>query len=467
MDALQRADKILTRDAQIVEHLGRDGGGGQIDARHDPAHRLYRRLAGQRGNVRADEAVSGASEFGDIDAFVERHAAGVDGEYLAAAAFVGYADDDLAVEAAGAAQRLVDRIGAVGGGDDDKIGTRLQPVHQREQLRNEALLCLARDLAALGGDAVDLVDEDDRGGGLRGLFEHVAQALFGLAIGAAHDFRTVDQKEFGLALVGDGAGKAGLAGAGRAIEQHALGRIDAEALEQLGVAQRQLDHLAQLVDGVAHAANIVVGDVGTARFLGLGIFGAELDLGRLVDMDDALGHRRHHRQADFLQGIGRCGEHLAQLRGHIVRRDTLLPGGGDDIACNHRATHEAAAQALTRPLQLEILLGRRERDFLCGFRFRLAQRYQIAGADTGIGALQAVEADDLYPLILGIRADGDARGGAFADNLDDIALCQTKAGQQLARNADDAASGLFGPDIGHLHLGGSVFAIGQTPTPSR
>jgi len=32
-------------------------------------------------------------------------------------------------------------------------------------------------------------------------------------------------------------------------------RIDAQPLEQLGIAQRQLDHLAQLVDGFGHAAD--------------------------------------------------------------------------------------------------------------------------------------------------------------------------------------------------------------------
>ena len=51
--------------------------------------------------------------------------------------------DDLAVEAAGAAQRLVDRLGPVGGGDDDQILPRLEPVHQRQQLGDEALLGLA------------------------------------------------------------------------------------------------------------------------------------------------------------------------------------------------------------------------------------------------------------------------------------------------------------------------------------
>ena len=83
------------------------------------------------------------------------------------------------------------------------------------------------------------------------LLEQLAQPLLALAIGRAHDLGPGDVEEIGVAFIGDGAGEPGLAGAGRAVEQHALGRIDAEPLENLGIAQRQLDHLAQLVDGRA------------------------------------------------------------------------------------------------------------------------------------------------------------------------------------------------------------------------
>ena len=70
---------------------------------------------------------------------------------------------DLAVEAAGTAQRGVERVGAVGRADDDHLAARAQAVHQREQLADDALLDLAPDLGALGGDGVDLVEEDDAG----------------------------------------------------------------------------------------------------------------------------------------------------------------------------------------------------------------------------------------------------------------------------------------------------------------
>ena len=51
----------------------------------------------------------------------------------------------------------------------------------------------------------------------------------------------------GAALAGDGAGDHGLAGTGRAVEQDALGRLDAEPVEELGVLEWQLDQLAHVL----------------------------------------------------------------------------------------------------------------------------------------------------------------------------------------------------------------------------
>ena len=82
-----------------------------------------------------------------------------------AALRVGRVQADLAVEAARAAQRGVERVGAVGRADDDHLAARAQAVHQREELADDALLDLAPDLGALGRDGVDLVEEDDAGRG--------------------------------------------------------------------------------------------------------------------------------------------------------------------------------------------------------------------------------------------------------------------------------------------------------------
>ena len=134
------------------------------------------------------------------------------------------------------ARCLVDGVGAVGRRDHHEIGARLKPVHQREQLGYEALFRLARHAIALGSDRINLIDEDDGGRGLARLFEHFAQRLLAFAIARAHDFGPVDGEEVGVAFVGDSLRQPCLAGSRRAMQQHALGRIDAEAREQLGIA---------------------------------------------------------------------------------------------------------------------------------------------------------------------------------------------------------------------------------------
>src|SRR5690606_8929097 len=99
----------------------------------------------------------------------------------------------------------------------------------------EALFGLAADVLPLRRDRIDLVDEDDRRLAALGLFEYLAQAFLALAIGGAHDLGPVDDEKFRVAFVGDRLGEPGLARSGRTVQQHALGRVDAEASEQFGV----------------------------------------------------------------------------------------------------------------------------------------------------------------------------------------------------------------------------------------
>jgi hypothetical protein len=108
LDAFQRLDEILAGDGQRLQHLGGDRLLLEVELGHDPPHRLDRRLTRQRRDVGADKAEGGACQFGQVDLVAQRHAAGVDAQYLAPPALVGHADHDLAVEAARPAQRLVD-----------------------------------------------------------------------------------------------------------------------------------------------------------------------------------------------------------------------------------------------------------------------------------------------------------------------------------------------------------------------
>ena len=162
LDPLDRGHEIFPRDAQLLQHIGRNRAVLQIEARHEAAHRLDRGFAGQRRHIRADKAVCHAGQFGQVDLVAQRHPARVDAQYLAPPALVRHAHHDFAVETPRTPQRLVNRFRPVGGRNHDQIGARFQPVHQRQQLRDEALFRLPCHLPPFRRDRIDFVDEQDR-----------------------------------------------------------------------------------------------------------------------------------------------------------------------------------------------------------------------------------------------------------------------------------------------------------------
>ena len=164
----------------------------------------------------------------------ERLALAVHLEDLLAAVQVGRVDADLAVEAAGAQQRGVEDVGAVRRRDQDDVGLDVEAVHLDEQLV-EGLLALvvaaAHAGAAVAADGVDLVDEDDGRRVLLGLLEQVAHAARADTDEHLDEVGTRDRVERHAGLAGDGAGEQGLAGSGRAVQQHALRDAGADGLE--------------------------------------------------------------------------------------------------------------------------------------------------------------------------------------------------------------------------------------------
>ena len=186
----------------------------------------------------------------------------------------GAVDRDLPVEAARAQQRRVEDVGPVGGGDQDDAALDVEAVHLDEQLV-QGLLALvvaaAEARAAVPADGVDLVDEDDRRGVRLGLLEQVADPGGADADEHLDEVGTGDRVERHARLAGHGAGEQGLAGAGRAVEQHALGDLGADRLELRRLLEELLD-LLELLDRL-----VAAGHVGE-RGLG-GVLGDQLGLG--------------------------------------------------------------------------------------------------------------------------------------------------------------------------------------------
>jgi len=138
-----------------------------------------RRLVDEIREIRAGEARRAARDQPRLHIVGQRHTAHVNPEDLLTAAHIGQRHHDLTVKAARPQQRRIQHVRPVRGGDDDDALVAFEAVHLDEQLV-QCLLTLvmtaAEPRAAVPADGIDFVDEDDAGGVLLRLLEHVAHA---------------------------------------------------------------------------------------------------------------------------------------------------------------------------------------------------------------------------------------------------------------------------------------------------
>ena len=152
----------------------------------------------------------------------------------------GSADDDLAVEPAGTAQRGVQGVRPVGGGQHHHPAGVLESVHLGEQLVQRLLPLVAAAEAALiaaGAEGIDLIDEHDRRPAGAGLLEQVPDPGRPDADKHLHETRARYREERDVGLPGDRAGEQGLAGTGRPGHQHAARAAGSGPVPAVGVAQ--------------------------------------------------------------------------------------------------------------------------------------------------------------------------------------------------------------------------------------
>jgi hypothetical protein len=101
---------------------------------------------------------------------------------------------------------------------------------------------------------------------------------------------------------------------------------------------------------------------------------------------------------------------------------------------------EGALQGIAATLQAESFLGGSEHDSRCGANFGPFDLDIIATADPGIDALEAIEAEDVEPFVLRIRADDQSRRVAFADDFDSLSLLKSHRREGLMAHPSYAAS---------------------------
>src|SRR6266511_2924603 len=251
------------------------------------------RLVDHVCQVGAGEPGGTPGEGVQVDVWRERLALRVYSKNGLTALHVRPVDGDLAVEAAGAQQRRVEDVRTVRRGDEDDAALGVEPVHLDEQLV-EGLLALvvptAEARAPVAADRVDLVDEDDGRRVRLGLLEQVTDPGGADTDEHLDEVRAGDRVERHRGLAGDRAREERLAGAGRAVEQHALRDLRAQGLVLPRALQEVLD-LVELLDGLIGPG--YVGERGLRRVLGDQL---RLGLAEVEHPRAAALHLRHEEQ---------------------------------------------------------------------------------------------------------------------------------------------------------------------------
>ena len=281
--------------------------------------------------VRAGETRSAPGQLAQVHILRQGLALGVDLQDLLPAPDVGQAHVHLPVEPTGPQQRRVQHIRPVGGRQDHHTFVSGKAVHLHQQLIQGLLplvMAAAQARAPLAAHSVDLVNKHDSRGVLLGLLEQVPDAAGAHAHVQLHEIGAGDGQEAHAGLPCHGLGQQGLAGAGRAHQQHALGNPGPQRQVLLGVLQ-ELHDLPELLLLLIGAGHVVESDLFVLVRQHPGPGGAEF--GHLVRSHaTSLGpnHQEvphqpqdHRRQQEGQQLQQPVGAH--RLRVIIVLDDTL------------------------------------------------------------------------------------------------------------------------------------------------
>ena len=182
------------------------------------------------------------------------------------------------------------------------------------------------------------------------------------------------------------------------MQQHALGRVDTQLLENFRIAQRQLDHLADALQLRLQPANVFIGSGARRYFLGL----------------LRVANHQHCGGIDQHRPLGGGGAHTE------VRPPAAKQRSADPASFTHRQAIQQAADIV----QIAIGgpdVGRGEHHTLGGPANCFLHRNNLIQPRSGVLADQPVNLDArLSPQFL-VRGHGLADGHALAGDLDRIA----------------------------------------------
>lgn len=138
-----------------------DGVGLDINDVHFLTDTLECRLCTQGSYVSTDEPMSVLGHSLQIHILRKFHVLGVDSQNLEPTDLIWDTDVNFPVEPAESSQRRIDRVRPVCCCDNNHMSSSFQPIHESQQLGYYSSLNLTAYFLSVGGNWVQLVDEDD------------------------------------------------------------------------------------------------------------------------------------------------------------------------------------------------------------------------------------------------------------------------------------------------------------------
>ena len=278
-------------------------------------------------DIRRCETGGPSGQYLQIHAGIQGLVLGMDFEDLFSSCDVGPADDDLPVESARSEQGRIQDVRTVGGCQDDDPRVLGKAVHLDQELVQGLLtfiVAAAQARATLTAYGVDLVDKDDAGGILLGLFEQVSDS--GCADTDEHldEVGTADGKEGYAGFSRCGLGNVGLTCSRRADQQDPLGDPCAQAVILSRVLE-EIDDLFQFFFFFFQACYVSEGDLLLVSLLELGPafakgHGLAAAIALLHDEPEQEDHQADHdqcRQQTDPDGF-LLGRRAGQLQGAVL-----------------------------------------------------------------------------------------------------------------------------------------------------
>jgi len=320
-------------------------------------------------------------------------------------------------------------VGQVGGCNHDQMLPFGQPVHQRQQLRHHPLFHFADHVLAAWRDGVDLIQKDDAGAFARGLLEDLAQMGLALAIELVDDLRAAHREEIGLSLMRNGARDQGLSASRRTMQQHALGGVDPQLLEDLRIAQWQLDHLADALQLRLQPSDVLVRGGARGHFLGL----------------LRVANHQYRGGIDQHRSLGR-GAAYAEVRPAAAKQR-----GTDAGAFAYRQAIQQAADIVHVAVRGPDV-GRGQHNAFGGPANNLVHRHELIQPRPGVLAHQSVDLDARLPAQFLVRGHGLANGRALAGDLHRVANRDPQFLQVFRAHAGNPAADIPAQRLSDLEL---------------